>query len=787
MLSYLVLASTTDTPLPADALDRLTALPPDLRHEPERSVVWRSRAGTLAVGAWQTRAGLHGGSHWHLDQDGLTAFEGSLRPRTGWAGYAGWAFELARLLDEGATDLVGQGTVVRARADGTALVRQDDLGGGGLYVARHGSHWAISDVAEVAARWDERAPDADALDDLVRHGVVRGSRAVPIGVERLPAGASVRIGPDGPRIVTSDDVRPPADATDVLSAVASSVEAASAADAVHRFVDLHAGPGPLLVVGALLAAGVTDRFRYRAVGGRADREAAQALADVAGVHLEAGVAPAPAGAQQLHRWIRGRALGSGGQVVPPLTARAAPADGAVVVASSFAEVLLGTPADDLARRAEAEAAVVGAGLRLDPTQIPALAAFAEAGGTLDQLLAAMSLPREPSRPTTPSVVPDADQWRALAPLIEAELFGRGRNVVEGHLDLDALTDAVRWPEPPDAATATRLWGGLTAAVWATDRARERVGRRLPRVSTDVTRAPRRIVLVTGVTSTGLTELSGMRLPLDDLDHDALLGVPVDARVADLCNRLLLACEATVGALPTDLDDRMSAPAMAGFADAARALLERRGGAIADPRLGLTLPFWRTHVGEGRVVLVTERPLELVDRSPSGLPRERLIGWWLDVVTATLDVVDPDRLELVDPLDMADLSLAEGDVKTPFPDASGSAPGDELLLTAAVLDSLIREIEVEAARPLVRTVRRARAAVRGRADPPVPPGVPLHVLDDLWRDAADLRRRAGDLTGEHEGLSARVRELEAELEQLRSRRSVRLAARVSRMLGRGGDD
>jgi hypothetical protein len=842
MLTFLLLASADGAPLSASAVARLSDLPLGLlAHEPETATAWLSDDDRVGVAAWQTRPGVHGGSHWHVGAHGVTLAAGSLRPLDGaWAAPTGWAFELTdRLASDRATDvlarLTGTGAVVRVHPDGTGVVATPPTGAGGVHVAHGDGVVAVSNRAAVAAAGAGlavRVPDDVA--GLLLHGTLLGVTGDLAGTELLgPASRLELRGAEAPKVVT----RPPAWHDDVpvdlgglvgaaVDAIAAVVESAAASPSTGRFVELHAHPSARVLAAAVAATGTTDRFRYRVVGDERDHRAARQLADALGVHLETDAGEVPRSVEGLDAWVRSRIGRVGPGVSARLLQRRIPADGQLVLASNGAllrprdpdnthDLLTPTAAAEARaalgpwrdaavaaghpvaampalfelehrspRRAAAEATVAGAAVLLDPLHTDAVARLVvhaaregvEPGSRLVERLS----PELAGVPSAPDPDPDdaRRRWRALAPLAETHVLGHGREVLGPHLDLDGVADALRSPLPPDTGTEVLLWGALTLSVaHAGTSAPWRVARRALHVSSEVVAPERRPVLVTGVTSGSVLELAELRLSLDDTAPDALLGVEVDVRAAELVSRLLLACDAAPGALPPDLAERMAGEATAPFAEAARALLERRGGVLSDPRLGLTIPFWRAHVAEPRVVLVAERPTDLAARTDSRLPAVVLLGWWTEVVAACLTTSDDVRI--LDPGDLDDRTGPEG--------AAWRAPDpatDDVLQLARQVDSLVREVEADAVRPLLATVLRARAAAP--ADTPVPPvGAPLHLVDDLWQQAVAAQAGVDAAGSDVAALEARVTELTQEVTALRRRRGLRAAWEVLR--GRGPHD
>lgn len=826
MLTYLLVAGDGGGALPAAAVAELERLPwADLAHEPETVVRWLAKGDRVGVAAWQTRPGVHGGAHWHVGDHGLTLFAGTPWPAPrSWRSPTGWAFELTDRLEHDVVgtlvSLGGAWSVVRVGPDGDGLVTAGPVGGGPVWVGTRDGVTAVSNRAAVVAgvlgarprRGDDRASAR-----LVARGTIGGG-APYAGLRRLAPGEVLRLDV-GHGAHTDDEGTAwgrPADLDRATAAVRAAVAGAAATASPARFVDLSGAPGACAIVAAIAATATADAFRYRVAGDDHDAACARVLADHLGVHLETDHEEhLPDDIDPLAEWLRQRISRTEGTVAADVLTGVRASDGAVVLRPTYGAAFTGLerPADgllldgarhlteeedrrvdeaerragatdatlpgrralhlDLPTIAGAEDALLGPALRIDPLQHPAVVAFAARQGPagLDELVRALDPPTAgvvlPVRESGPTGAP----WRTLAPLVEAYASGHAAAQLEHLVDATAVRTVVRTPEPPPGV-APSLWGLLTAAVWTAERELPwRVTRRAPRVSTPLEERGPTTTLVTGITSRSLIELSGLRLGLDELGHDPLLGIRVDERLAELCDRVLLAVDATPGALPRDLPARLASGATAPFAEVARALAAQRGGVLADPRLGLLVPFWRTQVSDVRVVLVTERPSELLARTPSPLPGGHLLARWLDLVATTLS--DREEVRVLDPRDIADIDAPEGVA----PPADGSA--GHLLQLTTVVDSLIRELDGESVRPILQQLLAARTAPDVEVRERTTGGAPLRVVDDLWRDvvAVDgLRARADE---EASSTAAELAAARADLEALRGLRSVRLAERLFR--------
>lgn len=836
MLSFLLLASTTGQPLPAAAAARCSHLPTDdLTFVPTASTTWRSEGGHVLLVAWADDA-----AQWHIGGHGATIVTRTPWPLTGrLEAPSGVAFELTqRLVD--ATDpsplsaYTGAATVVRTSPGGSGVVAAPPTGGGAIHVVAGDGLMAVADRAGVAARGAGGAARRSDLPPLVR-GVLTGELTAHVGTDRLRAGSHLALrGRMAPKVVGSAapwDRGGAGDLGELATAAADEVAHVTeqaAARSGGRWIELGADPGSLVVAAAVAATGTTGRLRLRPVApGQA--AAAGRLAQQLGVELESPVA-LPRGGEAVDGRLRRAVARTEGQLAPtavvggvlgqarsghdtilaavpggPLAPDPGPTARRLLTSQAWADLDAAARAwgagrgrtvdDDATRRVLAEvdlrttprhaaaAALAGTNSLVDPTAVPAVTRLALAATSAGEdpvalLVDALHPPLGAARTRggeDVTALPPAG-WRTLAPVLEAHVLGHGRDHLTDVLDLDEVAMAVRGGTPPDGDTARALEGALALAVWAGEQEiHDPAPPRPIEVRSDLEAPDLVPTLVTGVTSRSLLDLAGLSVPLDATERDALLGVSVDREVRDLVHRLLLAVGATPGQLPADLDRRLSGPATAHLIGPARALLARRGGTLADPRLALTLPFWRAHVATPRVVLVAERPPDLAARTPAQLPLRDLLGWWVDAMTAA--AASGADVRIVDPGDLAALDEAEATGWDGLEADGDDAP--DLVRVVRTVDSIVREVELDAARPLLRTIRQARATtVDTRVRPgPAPATAPLHVVDELWERAVEADRRLGQQQAATERADERVAELEAELERLRSRRGLRAAWQV----------
>ncbi len=836
VLSFLLLASSTGQPLPPDAAARCSRLPVrDLTFVPTASTTWRSTDGHVLLVAWADDA-----SRWHVGEHGITLATGRPWPLRGsFEAPSGVAFELTqRLADpEDAAplrDFTGATTVVRLTSDGSGLVGAPPTGGGVVQVAEGDGVVAVSDRAGIAALGAGGAARRRDLPGLVR-GVLTGETTGHVGVHRVAPGGHVAVrGRLGAKVQEDG-----ATLAAVPTGVGPQELAGRAADAMvdlveqvvrqpgDRWLEVGADPGSLVLTAALAATGATGRVRVRPVT-PAQHEAAGRLAARLGVELESPL-PVERGGTALDTRVRRAVNRTEGLLAPTATAGGllgtaregdglvlgavpggalAPDPGAtarrLLTSQAWADLDGGdrtwgagrgrTVGDDATRHVLAEvdrrvdrrqaaaAALAGSTTLVDPTALPAvtdlaLAAAAKGVDAVNLLVEALHPPLLAVRTLggAEAVTAVGAGWRTLAPVLEAHVLGHGRSGVGDVLDLDEVAMVVRSGIPPDADTARALEGALALAVWVGEQDVHAPARPARVESAPALRTSEVVpTLVTGVTSRSLLDLAGLAVPLSSTEDDALLGVRVDREVRDLVHRLLLAVGATPGQLPADLDRRLSGPDTAHLVGPARALLARRGGTLADPRLALTLPFWRTHVATPRVVLVAERPPDLAARTTAQLPLRDLLGWWVDAMTAA--AASGADVRVVDPGDLAPLDEAEATGWDGLAADGEDAP--DLVRVVRTVDSLVREVELDAARPLLRTIRQARAneapAVRTE---PGPATAPLQVVDELWERAVEADRALEEQQAATARLQERLDEVEAERDALRSRTGLRAAWQV----------
>lgn len=767
MLNFLLLIGVGGAPLTAELVASLGRRPtPALRQGATDTRVWLSGDRRVGFVGWQAAAERRGGSHWHVGDHGVTAFAGSPRRSGGWRGHRSWAAQLTDLVDpavpDGLADLRGTWTVLRLGPDGAGWIAADAAGAGSVHVARSQEVVALSDRAGVAAAALGTGRRACEIRSLAAAGA-QDAGAAWRGTRTVPTGRWLRITAQG-----QVELRAPAAAAEAPSpgelrdGIVATLEQAAAWTG-PRLVDLDGSTGSTLVGAAIHSAGLVERFRFRAVGTPDDRQRARAVAARLGVTLEETAPVAQGSASAVDARVRTVVAASEGSLTPPHAVTALPLEAALVV-RALPSGLGGTVA---ARRAWTEELLLGGPLRIDPLE----AARTPAEGPIDipRLLAAVDPGWD--LPPPPEDVGPAPGTEHLGPLLLARREAATAALADADLDLPTLLDRLRDTDGRDAEAERWAWAVLTAATWLAHQEERTAARGRPtRPAARPDPSTEQLTLVTGVTSRSLPGLVDLRVPVEERRSDALLGTAVDGPVADLCDRLLLAADATTLDRPVALAGRLASSATAPYADVARALAARRGGVLADARLGLLLPFWTTHVDPSpRLVLVQERPAELLATSTSPLAGQELLWLWIDVVASTLLASPTARV--VDPRDLADLDVPEG----VGPDHA--APTDTLRV-ASVLDGLVRELDASEIAPLLAAV------IRRDGDREPSPAAAGRVADDvldslamLWSDAAAGRGDAREAARETRALATRLAALEEELAALRNHPGVRLALRL----------
>lgn len=159
MLTFAVVVSRRGGRVPARVLDRLRESGcADVPFDAQSHLVWSNEGGTVWFGGWQDASDEGPAAHhWHVDDDGLTAFAGQLWPRReGWRGTRPWAEQLAERLRvtpliEESDDLAGVYVAASLHRRGRCSVAADPLGIGLIYWGQGQDVSVISSRAALAA------------------------------------------------------------------------------------------------------------------------------------------------------------------------------------------------------------------------------------------------------------------------------------------------------------------------------------------------------------------------------------------------------------------------------------------------------------------------------------------------------------------------------------------------------------------------------------------------------------------------------------------------------------
>ena len=161
MHSFVIIASKNSQPVDPLLLARIDDPDPaELHFVTEEYLTWANASSTVHYFGWQAFTDLHGiGSHWHKDEEGLTAFSGHVWPRySGWDwDGAPWAQQLAGFfahadIPESSEDLYGIYTAASLPVDGKGYVVSDRFSLGILYIAETPDALIVSTRSSLAAR-----------------------------------------------------------------------------------------------------------------------------------------------------------------------------------------------------------------------------------------------------------------------------------------------------------------------------------------------------------------------------------------------------------------------------------------------------------------------------------------------------------------------------------------------------------------------------------------------------------------------------------------------------------
>jgi hypothetical protein len=309
MLAYLVLTGRGGAPVDEGTIRQFDRDDlPEIPFRPDARIVWRNATGSVVFFGWQAFTEVAGiGSHWAIDDQGLTAFTGVCWPHeTGWVHgtHRSWAAQLRSYLGDASNvptlreSLFGHFTIVSLAATGAGAIVPDWSGVDQLYVAESPNSISISNRSGLCAR--VATPNgAPARRSLTAAGWIAGAGWIPDqesgywDVERPRAGSLVVIDPRrGAEVIepavspiyprAQDD--PPFTYEEALDDVErdlrDTIRAVAELPATERVLLLTGGKDSRTLLSVILSEGVQDRFRFETSGApqRADVILAKSMA-----------------------------------------------------------------------------------------------------------------------------------------------------------------------------------------------------------------------------------------------------------------------------------------------------------------------------------------------------------------------------------------------------------------------------------------------------------------------------------------------------------------------------
>ncbi len=316
MLAYIVLAGRNGVPVEPNLLARFDVDdPPCVPFRPAERIVWRNHDSSVIFFGWQAFTEVAGiGSHWAVDDRGLTAFTGHCWPHsTGWTHGTGesWAAQLRSYLRDkpdlqaARESLFGNFTIVSLPAIGGGTIVPDWASLDQLFFSDSPSGSAISNRAGLCARFvtgNDAIPrrSLSAAGWLISKGSIADQESSYWDVERPQTGSYIMIGFKGdasirephwsPLFPTAPETSPPS-YEELLSEVEhdlrSTVRNIAALPTEDRVLLLSGGKDSRTLLAFIMSEGVQNRFRFVTTGSpeRADAIAARALADRFGLDL----------------------------------------------------------------------------------------------------------------------------------------------------------------------------------------------------------------------------------------------------------------------------------------------------------------------------------------------------------------------------------------------------------------------------------------------------------------------------------------------------------------------
>ncbi len=309
MLAYLMLAGQNGDPVDPELIQRFDQDDlPEIPFLPDDRIVWRNHDASIVFFGWQAFTEVAGiGSHWVVDERGLTAFSGHCWPRdTGWKHGANrsWASQLRAYLGDSPDlpalreTLFGHFTIVSLATMGQGWVMPDWTNVDQLFVADTQSGTAVSNRAGLCARavpLGEAPPSRSlaAAGWVAGLGWVIDQESGYWDVERPRAGSLVVIEPQrGARVIeplvsalyprVSEDPAPTYEALldEVEQDLRGTIRAVAELPVRDRVLSLSGGKDSRTLLAIILSEGVQDRFRFETSGApeRADAILASTLA-----------------------------------------------------------------------------------------------------------------------------------------------------------------------------------------------------------------------------------------------------------------------------------------------------------------------------------------------------------------------------------------------------------------------------------------------------------------------------------------------------------------------------
>ena len=292
MLTFAVVVARAGRRVPDALVERLrdpvwTAVP----FTPANHLLWSNDEQTVWFGGWQDApVEPAAGDHWHVDNDGLTAFAGHLWPRgSSWKRTDGWAVQLAAhlrstpLIQE-ADDLGGVYAAVSVDRHGRGAVAADPLGSALVYVGEGRDVTVVSSRASVAAgllagEHGAAMPkrDVQGVGWLAYCGRSIGDETGYDSVTVMPVAALIDIDPAaGARVRrgsrplwqrAADDTRSPSDRlVDARGDITAAIRNALASQGMVCRAGLTGGKDSRLVLALLLGEGLANDVEFETSG-----------------------------------------------------------------------------------------------------------------------------------------------------------------------------------------------------------------------------------------------------------------------------------------------------------------------------------------------------------------------------------------------------------------------------------------------------------------------------------------------------------------------------------------